>query len=1012
MSEDKNVKNSSKEFWKSLKEYYDDPAVLESKVHEFKEGVTDDFSTSGLSRMSRRNFLSLLTASAAFAATACSDYRDKGEIVPYTKRPEEVLPGVANYYASTCTGCSQACGILIKTREGRPVKVDGNPEHPVNRGKICATGQASILNLYDPERFEYPLKNGRKTGWDDIDNSVISVLNDSVKNNKKIAFISHSVNSPSLKKLLNDFAGKYPNTDFIKYELAGNKNRTDSWKECYGGSIMPKVRFDRAKIILSLESDFLSREGESIENARLFASTRNVDDSENFSRLYSVEGSMSLTGMNSDYRIRLRTDLMHEFVLSLVSEIIESANNELKLNGLISDVISKYSLDNFIKNNNLEKDKIKKLVSDLVSNKGKSVVYAGDILGKETHNAVNLLNELLGTENIYDFENGILINNNLSSDEEIKNLIDGLNNKKYSVVIHFDTNPVFHFPSVYDYSSAVKNAGNIITFAESENESTKISNFVIPQNHNYESWGDYETRNGVMSFQQPVIDPIFNTRQKESVILHWINEGKYAKDNYHKYVMNNFGSSKQEWFKVLHDGFAVKDKINSGSSSFNTSAEINFAGVVNTDNFVLTLSKSYFIGDGRYASNGWLQEIPHPVTKVAWDNYAAVSPATAEKLGVEINDLLEISVNGNTLQIPAMIQPGIAENQIDIETGYGRNVISDSGKNTGFNVNIFANPLSGSPGVISGLKVSKGNGSYKLVSTQEHHAVDDTATKDFHKIRKIIQEGTLEEYQKNPNFIKEEDEKIFSITSNYKYEDVKWGMSIDMNKCISCSVCVASCNVENNIPVVGKDQVERGREMHWMRIDRYYSGSPEEPEISNQPMLCQHCDNAPCENVCPVAATNHSPDGLNQMVYNRCVGTRYCLNNCPYKVRRFNFFNFRDHFADSYYQNELTGLVNNPEVTVRSRGVMEKCTFCVQRIMEARSDAIKDGREFDGSEVKTACQQACPTEAIVFGNYNAKDSEIAKKREHKLGYYVLEDLNVKPNVTYIAKLRNTSSEDV
>jgi molybdopterin-containing oxidoreductase family iron-sulfur binding subunit len=416
------------------------------------------------------------------------------------------------------------------------------------------------------------------------------------------------------------------------------------------------------------------------------------------------------------------------------------------------------------------------------------------------------------------------------------------------------------------------------------------------------------------------------------------------------------------------------------------------------------------MGLGKFANNGWLQELPHPVTKVTWDNYAAISPSTAKDLQVENDDVLKINIGDREISIPAMIQPGMANETIVIELGYGRSNAGTVANGVGVNANAL---LDGSSQLFfDNATVTKTGETYKLISTQEHHSLDEALVKDLHLSRGIIQEGTLEEYSKHPEFLKEHKHEIFSITENHKYPDVKWAMSIDLNKCLGCSECITSCNVENNVPVVGKDQVEVGREMHWLRIDRYYSGTPDEPIVSTQPMLCQHCDNAPCENVCPVNATNHSPDGLNQMVYNRCVGTRYCANNCPYKVRRFNFYDFRDHFQNEYYQNELTYLVNNPEVTVRSRGVIEKCTFCVQNIMEARENAIRDGKEFDGSNVTTSCQSACPTNAIEFGNSNNSESNVSKHREHNLSYHVLEELNIIPNVTYLAKIRNTHSEDV
>jgi molybdopterin-containing oxidoreductase family iron-sulfur binding subunit len=427
--------------------------------------------------------------------------------------------------------------------------------------------------------------------------------------------------------------------------------------------------------------------------------------------------------------------------------------------------------------------------------------------------------------------------------------------------------------------------------------------------------------------------------------------------------------------------------------------------------FTLSLCQSHFIGDGRFANNGWLHELPDPITKIVWDNYAAMSPASATALGVQSGDHVEIVLPHGKAKAPVFVQAGQADNHLSIALGYGRTNAGPIGDGVGVSLGSL---LSGSTmeGLrhLTGAVVARAEGRTELVSTQEHHSLDDALVAEAHLQRKIIREGTLEQYRDDPGFIHREKHELFSISKEVTYDGLKWAMSIDLNKCVGCNACVAACDVENNIPVVGKEQVARGREMQWIRIDRYYAGSADAPRLSHQPMLCQHCDNAPCENVCPVVATTHSPDGLNQMVYNRCVGTKYCSNNCPYKVRRFNFFDWRDHLADGYYEQEPASLVHNPEVTVRSRGVMEKCTFCVQRIMEARQHAAEQGRSLNGRDVTTACQQACPAQAIVFGDMNDPASEVSRHRTHELGYHVIDWVNARPNVTYIARLRNSHPE--
>lgn len=997
-------------FWKSLNDYNDRPEFIEAKKQEFREGVTDEFNVAEMDGISRRRFLALLSASAALTATACSDYQDKGEIVPYNQRPENILPGKANYYASTCDGCSQHCGILVKTREGRPIKIDGNPDHPVNKGKICATGHSNIMDLYDPERLKHPLYKERKIEWGKAIADVKNQLSNITASGKKIAVISKSVASPAIEKLFEEFKQFYPATTFYSYELFDSNNRLEAWKRVFDNEKIPSLKLDEAKIIVSIEDDFLARGSDSIELIRKFIAGRNVDDIDNFNRLYVVEGGLSLTGSNADYRIRLRPDAHYELLLAVYNELSKKFNRTSFYSSIsLNDVVSKYSLD---------KTKVNYLIDDLYSNRDKAIVLGGDALSVDAHVVINLINVLLNENKLFDFES-VKREKFTSGIADWNNLVKDMNSGMVGAVINFDADPVFHLPSEYGFNEALKNVELKVSLVGSRNDTSALCDYVLAINHTLESWGAFSRLEGLHSLMQPIINPIFDTKQKEEILLGLMgkeeNFGAYLKSYYKSNVypkLNLATSFDKFWFSSLHDG--VFEEPKRGRYNYSVSNNIKLADPEPVKGSVVSLQPSYFIGDGKFANNGWLQETPHPVTKVTWDNFVAISPSTAMKLKVENDSVLEISNGKNRVKLPVMVQPGVAEDTFVVELGYGRKVVGDVGKDAGINANPLLSLHSGiSKWIVNSVSVKAANETYKLASTQEHHALDDDFVKDFHKIRGIIIENSVEGYKKSPNFIEElPHENLPSITRTFEYKDVKWGMSIDLNKCIGCAICVSSCNVENNVPVVGKDQVAVGREMQWMRIDRYYSGTPDEPEVSNQPMLCQHCDSAPCENVCPVNATNHSPDGLNQMVYNRCVGTRYCANNCPYKVRRFNFFNFRDHFADAYYENELTALANNPEVTVRSRGVMEKCTFCVQRIMEARSEAIAEGKTFNGAGVKTACQEACPSEAIVFGNYNDKSTEIAEKREHELGYHVLHELNVRPNVTYLAKLRNTRSEEV
>lgn len=1005
-----NSHNDEKKYWKTIAEFSDENALLNSRQNEFNEGVTDDFEPNELNKISRRKFFALMSAATALTATACSDYRDKGEIIPYNKRPEGLLPGTPNFYASNVNGIS----VLVKTREGRPINIEGNPEHPIYKGKVDATTISSILNLYDPERLKEPLRKGLTSTWTDVENLISEKLNKVSKSGKEISIVSKKLSSLAALEILESFKSKYPSSKLYFYDPFEN-NVLNANQKNYNSLTQRLIDWSKVKIAVSIESDFLAKDSNAVYNTREFSSRRDIMKSDDFIRLYSIEGNMSLTGANADYRISLRPDFHYEFLLSLINEIVFVRNARKNIiSNENSDIIKNYALKNFISKHKLDSIKVSYLVNDLIKNAGNGIVICGELHNEATALATNLLNEILGNQVFA--QTHVVSLTGLTSSTEVNELVSKMKAGKVGAFINFDADPVFHFSYIRDFAKAIKNVDLTVSFCQEKNDTSDVCEFTLPIHHDLESWNIYQKYNNVVDLQQPVINPIFNTRQKENILLSWLNDFKgFSEDNYQNFVKRYFIekvypnvitalTSENLWYNSLHDGFVIVKSIDV-STNYN---KVKLPTVSNYENdLICLLDKNYFIGDGQFANNGWLQEIPHPITKITWDNYAAISPDLGKKLNVEMGDVISVSSDNNKIELPVVIQPGLATNMICVEMGYGRKIIGEVGRNVG----VDAKKIMSNSSFIVPVNLSKTGKHVTLASTQEHHSLDDTRVKDIHKKRNIIREGTLAEYRKNPKFLHEHEHNLVGITREHKYEGVKWAMAIDLNKCTSCGICVSACNVENNIPVVGKDQVVRGREMHWIRIDRYYSGEPDSPEISNQPMLCQHCDNAPCENVCPVNATNHSPDGLNQMAYNRCVGTRYCSNNCPYKVRRFNFYNFRDHFADAYYENDLTSMINNPEVTVRSRGVMEKCTFCVQKIMEARSNAIREGKEWNGQNVKTACQTACPAEAIVFGNVNDKNSEVLKYREHELAYHVLEELYVKPNVTYIAKLRNTISEE-
>jgi MoCo/4Fe-4S cofactor protein with predicted Tat translocation signal len=1007
-------------YWRSLRELHESGPVDELKAHEFMTGVTGDFSLDNLPGISRKKFLALLAASAAFAAAGCSNYRDKGEIVPYTRKPEEITPGVADYYASTCSGCSQRCGMLVKTREGRPIKLDGNPDHPLNRGALCARGQASILGLYDPARLRTPA-HGSSSGlsgdvtWTRAEVEIRKALEDCRQNGTRIAVVTGPVLSPSGRAALIEFTDTFPSARVFLYDLFPDGARRTAWERCYGTSPVPSIAWERAEVLLALESDFLGTEGFTVEATRRFAAGRDAVAGGRTSRLYAVEGTMTLTGANADYRLRLSPDAQGELVLALIAALGAPA-----LPGVAAP-----SVKSVAERHGLSLEILEGLVGDLLEKRGKAIIHAGDTLPEAVHIAVHYLNDFLGNHALYEGggpagEAGLP----MSTGQEMDTLIAEMGRGNVGVVIHLAANPVYQLPRNFEYARALRSVPCSVSLAEMEDETGALCSFVLPIHTMLESWGDHQVQTDIISLQQPVIAPLYDTRQKEGVLLSWARvENSYQESLYRDFVkqrwekevyplsarMAEFGAF---WRASLHDGYCALPDGGDSRSAFNGAAlasmqEMPAAG----KGFTLHLRPNHFIGDGSYANNGWLQEIPHPVSKIVWDNYASVSPGTARNLGVDTSDLVEIATPYGRQTLPVFVQPGQADRCVSVELGYGRWNAGPIGSDVGTDAAMLL-PKTGLSGgrVITDVRVTRAAGRYELVSTQEHHSLDDTFLKDLHLKREIIREGSVRQYEEDPTFLHHERKELFSISTEIQYNGLKWAMAIDLNKCTGCNACVSGCNAENNIPVVGKDQVKAGREMQWIRIDRYYAGEPDDPRLSHQPMLCQHCDQAPCENVCPVVATTHSPDGLNQMTYNRCVGTKYCSNNCPYKVRRFNFYNFRNHLADGYYEQEPVELMHNPEVTVRSRGVMEKCTFCVQRIMEARQHAAERGQAVKGSDVRTACQQACPAQAIVFGDMNDPESDVSRHRRHDLGYSVIEEVNTRPNVTYMARLRNTHAE--
>lgn len=1030
-----------------------DKSKILNRTDEFPDSVKSEFDIEQLPDSSRRKFLGLLGASAAFAAAGCSDYRDKGKIVPYNRKPEDMIIGIADYYATTINVDGLPHSVLVKSREGRPVKIDGNTEDKLFAGKTTAIGQASIIGLYDPDRLKHPqgVKGGNielfksdevKKNWLEIDKSVIDSLKKAVRENKEIAIVANTNYSPTTARVLKEFSEKYPTTKIYTYDFFNDNARQQANELCYGTKSQPSISWHKAKTLLLLEADLLGNEGVLPKQIRQIMQNRNVDDLDNFSRIYCVEAAMSLTGMNADYRFKLTPEAHTLLLKALINSVWNKAQN--KPDGLVlTDYFKSITLEKFAEEYGLPLDKLKTLAEDLIANQGKAIIYAGEKMPVSVHILTNFLNEMLGNSLICGKNQKHTRFSLASSKEDWQKLFENMRSGKTEVIIHYDCNPVYHFPPEYKYADALKKVPVSICMSINPSETVELCSIKLPINHDLECFGDYQLVSGIIYTQQPLIAPLFSTRQKEAILLNWMSDHpeEYDEELYYNYLKNNWQEIvynqvdtvmpfEMFWQTSLHDGFATAKEhfqlcphkpaedstVQNTDGSYKVNA-FNFNAIKQVKDYVkrdftLILSRNYYLGDGRYANNGWLQELPHPVTKICWDNYALMSSSTMKKMGLKKDDLVEVEIEGRKIKLPAMEQPAMADEVVQIELGYGRWAGGTVANEVGVNANILMSKRGGmSDYIYTGATVKKVGGKCKLASSQEHNPIDDEFLKDQHLKRNIIRETTLEHFKKHPHFLHEDHHELENYYPDHQYPGVKWAMVIDLNKCIACANCVAACNVENNIPVVGKDQVIKGRRMHWARIDRYFSGTPEDAIASNQPVFCYQCDLAPCENVCPVVATNHSTDGINQMVYNRCVGTRYCANNCPYKVRRYNFYDFRDHFKNGYYYEDTVKLVHNPEVTVRTRGVMEKCNFCLQRIMEARQEATKQGRDVKGTDVRTACQDACPANAIVFGDMNDPESDVSKLIKHNLNYITLEYLNIKPNISYIAKLRNTKAED-
>lgn len=1011
------IKNTSeKKYWMSLEQWGGDPEFQKLAETEFLSSPLRE-GADGEGGWARREFLKLMGASLAMATTSCIR-RPVQKIVPYVKQSEEVTHGVESFYTSTWSDGVENFGLLVRTKEGRPLKVEGNPLHPLNAGGLSARAQAHILSLYDPERLKAPqrnLLNKEKTNrdtisakWDDLDAAVTKQLK---KGNAVV--LTGSVNSPSTRNLIADFCQGFK-AKHVVWEPLSHEEIRNGQEACYGDAVVPFYRFDKAKVIVSVDADFLGTWIAPTTFTKQFSLGRK-NPKNGMSQLVVFDSNYSLTGANADIRVRIKPSQQVTVLMGLAHDIV------------VKKGFGRYAGNSSIKANlepfasahtqlGVSEEVWSQLVDNLIKHKGESLVVAGGLptmtaQAEQVQIAANFLNSALGNDgNTVDAKTSLV--SAKASSLEFMSLIEDMKAGKIKTLIIHRTNPVYSAPSS-GFKEALKKVEMVIYTGDRADETGLMADYLAPDNHSMESWGDSESYKGAVSIQQPTIRPLHDTRSFQWTLMTWAylaetGPARLTKpESYYDYLRNYwrdevlpaFGKGKDFesfWEEALQTG-VVSSGLEKSSSERNFKID-SLAAVkpVNSSGFELVLHPTIMMMDGTLTNVSWLNELPDPVTKIVWDNYASISMATAEKLAVKEGHVLEIKAGIQVLKIPAHIQPGMHDDVIAIAVGYGRTA---GGKVTnGVGQNAYALVGHSKSGMIySGqtLEVKKTGLKADLACPQGHHVMEG---------RKIVAEATLSEYQKD-EAANNHKHPIFSIWSGHEYKGHKWAMAIDLNSCTGCSACMVACQSENNVPVVGKKYVMQGREMHWIRIDRYFSGDPKDPHAVFQPVMCQHCDNAPCETVCPVLATVHSSEGLNDMVYNRCVGTRYCANNCPYKVRRFNWFNYAKLIEKPMH------LALNPDVTVRERGVMEKCTFCTHRIKDQKIRAKVEDRQLKDGDVKTACEQSCPTGAIVFGDVNDVNSRVSKiYKEEKRAYALLEEFHAAPSVRYMTKIRNNNKE--
>ncbi len=1039
------MKDNTKTYWKGIEQLKNDAEFVKHAEKEFPEylPINDKDGDSG---SSRRDFLKTMGFGiAAVSLAACEAPIRKA--IPYLNKPADVDPGVPNYYASTYINGSDYASIVVKTREGRPIKIDGNKLSKVSGGGTSAQVEASVLSLYDKQRLQNPVKSGEAITWETLDSEVTAKLNEIASTGGQIRIVAHSIVSPSTKRALAAFAAKYPSTRVVYYDALSVSGALDANQQSFGVRALPSYSFDKAKTIVSFDADFLGNWVNPTLFSRQFAESRKLGPKKKeMSRLYSFEANLSLTGANADYRTAVRPSQIGLYVGNLYNLIAAKAGAPALNVAKVEDTAQ-----------------LTQAANDLWASRGASVVVSGEN-DANVQILINGINEMLGNYGAtIDWNTPVLLRQ--GDDRAMDAFVADLGRGSVSGVIFYNCNPVYDHPKGAAIASALVNPALTLSTSDRIDETSSAVTYVAPDHHYLESWNDAEPAKGHFSLGQPAITNIFNTRQAQQSFLVWAGQNvDYLDFIQAGWRQTQFAGQSQDgdfqmfWDRCLYNGVyegtSASDIASAGAFNGNTSAAASaIASKYKTGNTEIELAvyANIGIGAGEQANNPWLQEMPDPISKVCWENYLSMPQSMASEMGIEMKEgftvTATVDVNGTSFTLPVVVQPGQAPGTVGLALGYGRTKAGRVADGVGVNAYPLLSVVDGAVNyaVTSGVKVQVAAEGYRIAQTQTHQTFMGRET--------VIQESVLSEYKKDPSAGRYKPmiataggmkrPGAVTLWDGHNYNNHHWAMVIDLNSCTGCSACTIACTAENNIPVVGKQEVINRRDMHWLRIDRYYSSkgnkedksiegnalleqAAENPEVVFQPMLCQQCNNAPCETVCPVAATTHSTEGLNQMTYNRCIGTRYCANNCPYKVRRFNWFKYHenDQFPDNLsMNNELGKMVLNPDVTVRARGVMEKCTFCVQRIQLGKLNAKKEGRRPVDGDVTTACASACPTEAIVFGDIKDLNSRVsqllrlsvdkdgATEVQEERAYNVLEEIGTKPNVWYFTKIRNKETSE-